>query len=219
MRTRQLLVAVAVGVAALIPTAAASAATLRVVSDAENVFGATASDVSSAMSYVDSKGKRHALKANTAMGQIVETGLPYTAVYDAGYDAAYLTRIVGVSASASGYWAFFVNGTPSMTGATDTKLKASDEVVWLVDSDYSTKNGPFTYDLDAKANANGTVTFSATRIGGPKAIVAGGAPLWINGAKVGNLAADGTLTITPSGTWTAQIPAKGRIAASETLAG
>ena len=30
---------------------------------------------------------------------------------------------------------------------------------------------------------------------------------------------NGTLTITPTGAWTAQIPAKGRIAASETLAG
>ena len=218
MRTRHLLVAAAIGAAALIPTTA-NAATLRVVSDAKNVFGATTTDVASARSYVDSKGKRHALKAGTAMGQIVETGLPYTAVFDASYNAAYLTRIVGASASATGYWAFFVNGVLSMTGATDTTLKASDEVVWLLDSDYSAKNGPFTYDLDAKANANGTVTFSATRIGGPKAIVAGGAPLHINGAKIGNLAADGTLTITPTGAWTAQIPAKGKIAASETLAG
>jgi hypothetical protein len=211
-------VAAAIGAAALIP-ATASAATLRVVSDGQNVFGAKATDVTSARSYTDSKGKRHVLKANTAMGQIVATGLPYTAVFDASYNAAYLTRLVGVKAATTGYWAFFVNGTLSMTGATDATLKSSDEVVWLVDSDYSTKNGPYAYNLDAKTNANGTVTFSATRIGSAKAIVAGGAPLLINGAKVGNLAADGTLTITPTGAWTAQIPAKGKIAASETLAG
>jgi hypothetical protein len=211
-------VAAAIGAAALIPTTA-SAATLRVVSDGQNVFGAKATDVTSARSYTDSKGKRHALKANTAMGQIVATGLPYTAVFDASYNAAYLTRLVGVKAATTGYWAFFVNGTLSMTGATDATLKSSDEVVWLVDSDYSTKNGPYAYNLDAKTNTNGTVTFSATRIGSAKAIVAGGAPLMINGAKVGNLAADGTLTITPTGAWTAQIPAKGKIAASETLAG
>lgn len=218
MRTRHLLVAAAIGAAALIPTTA-NAATLRVVSDGQNVFGAKATDVTSARSYTDSKGKRHVLKANTAMGQIVATGLPYTAVFDASYNAAYLTRLVGVKAATTGYWAFFVNGTLSMTGATDATLKSSDEVVWLVDSDYSTKNGPYAYDLDAKTNANGTVTFSATRIGSAKAIVAGGAPLLINGAKVGNLAADGTLTITPTGAWTAQVPAKGKIAASETLAG
>ena len=210
--------AAAIGAAALIPTTA-NAATLRVVSDGQNVFGAKATDVTSARSYTDSKGKRHALKANTAMGQIVATGLPYTAVFDASYNAAYLTRLVGVKAATTGYWAFFVNGTLSMTGATDATLKSSDEVVWLVDSDYSTKNGPYAYNLDAKTNANGTVTFSATRIGSAKAIVAGGAPLLINGAKVGNLAADGTLTITPTGAWTAQVPAKGKIAASETLAG
>ncbi len=218
MRTRHLLVAAAIGVAALFPTTA-SAASLRVVSNAQNVFGGTAIDVASARFYVDSKGKRHALKANSAMGQIVTTSLPYTAIYDATYSAAYLTRIVGTKAPSTEYWALFVNGTMSMTGATDATLKASDEVVWILDSDYSAKNGPFAYDLDAKTNANGTVTFSATRIGGPKAIVAGGAPLQINGAKIGNLAADGTLTITPVGAWTAQIPAKGRIAASETLAG
>jgi len=211
-------VAAAIGAAALIPTTA-NAATLRVVSDGQNVFGAKATDVTSARSYTDSKGKRHALKANTAMGQIVATGLPYTAVFDASYNAAYLTRLVGVKAATTGYWAFFVNGTLSMTGATDATLKPSDEVVWLVDSDYSTKNGPYAYNLDAKTNANGTVTFSATRIGSAKAVAAGGAPLLINGAKVGNLAADGTLTITPTGAWTAQVPAKGKIAASETLAG
>ncbi len=218
MRTRHLLVAAVIGAAAIIP-ATANAATLRVVSDGQNVFGATATDVTSARSYMDSKGKRHVLKAASAMGQIVGTDLAYTAVFDASYNAAYLTRIVGASAPTTGYWAFFVNGALSMTGATDTTLKATDEVVWLVDSDYSAKNGPYAYNLDAKANGDGTVTFSATRIGGTKAIVAGGAPLQINGAKVGNLAADGTLTITPSGAWTAQIPAKGRIAASETLAG
>ena len=218
MRTRHLLVAAAIGAAALIP-ATASAATLRVVSDGQNVFGAKATDVTSARSYTDSKGKRHVLKANTAMGQIVATGLPYTAVFDASYNAAYLTRLVGVKAATTGYWAFFVNGTLSMTGATDTTLKSSDEVVWLVDSDYSTKNGPYAYNLDAKTNANGTVTFSATRIGSAKAIIAGGAPLLVNGAKVGNLDAAGKLTITPAGSWTAQIPAKGKIAASETLAG
>jgi len=159
------------------------------------------------------------LKAGSAMGQVVATGLPYTAVYDASYNAAYLTRIVGTKAPATGYWAFFINGVLSMTGATDATLKASDEVVWILDSDFSTKNGPFSYDLDAKNNGNGTVTFSATRMGGAKAIVAGGAPLEVNGVKVGNLNANGTLTITPVGAWTAQIPAKGRIAASETLAG
>ena len=218
MRTRTILAAAAIGVAALIPTTA-SAATLRVVSDAQNVFGATASDVASARSYVDSKGKRHALKANSAMGQIVATSLPYTAVYDATYNAAYLTRIVGTKAPATGYWALFVNGTMSMTGATDATLKASDEVVWILDNDYSSKNGPYAYDLNAKNNGNGTVTFSATRMGGAKAIVAGGAPLEVNGVKVGNLNASGTLTVSLTSPWTAQIPTKKKIAASEKLAG
>ena len=218
MRTRNILAAAAFAVAIIVPTTA-SAATLRVVSGGQNVFGATATDVTSARAYVDSKGKRHVLKANSAMGQVVATGLPYTAVYDATYNAAYLTRIAGTKAPATGYWALFVNGTMSMTGATDATLKASDEVVWILDNDYSSKNGPYAYDLNAKNNGNGTITFSATRMGGTKAIVAGGAPLHINGAKIGNLAADGTLTITPVGAWTAQIPAKGRIAASETLAG
>jgi len=53
MRTRHLLVAAAIGAAALIPTTA-NAATLRVVSDGQNVFGAKATVVTSARSYTDS---------------------------------------------------------------------------------------------------------------------------------------------------------------------
>ena len=218
MRTRNILAAAAFAVAIIVPTTA-SAATLRVVSGGQNVFGATATDVTSARAYVDSKGKRHVLKANSAMGQIVATSLPYTAVYDATYNAAYLTRIVATKAPATGYWALFVNGTMSMTGATDATLKASDEVVWILDNDYSSKNGPYAYDLNAKNNGNGTVTFSATRMGGAKAIVAGGAPLEVNGVKVGNLNASGTLTVSLTSPWTAQIPTKKKIAASEKLAG
>ena len=219
MRTRQILVAAAVGVVALIPATAASAATLRVVSDAKNVFGETATTVTSATSYIDSKGKTHKLAANTAMGQIVETGLPYTAVYDAGYNAAYLTRIVGAKAPATGYWAFYVNDAPSTLGATDAKLKTTDEVVWIVDNDYSNANGPFAYDLNTKVNGDGTVTFTAMRFGANKAIAAGGAPLLVNGVKAANFDAKGRLTLPLSTGWTAQIPAKGKIAPSEIVAG
>ena len=56
-------------------------------------------------------------------------------------------------------------------------------------------------------------------MGGAKAIVAGGAPLEVNGVKVGNLNASGTLTVSLTSPWTAQIPTKKKIAASEKLAG
>jgi len=215
MRMRTILTAAAMAVAIIVP-AQASAATLRVVSGTANIFGATTTTVASASAYVDSKGKRHTLKPNTVLGQIATTGLPYTAVYSAGL-GAYLTKIVGVKAPKQGYWSLLINGKPSMVGAADARLKATDSVVWIADTDYSSKNGPFTYDLTATPNANGTVTFTGSRIGGAKPIIAGGAPLTVNGTVVGNLDKQGQLTITPPATWTASIGAKLKIVGSGIL--
>ncbi len=215
MRMRTILAAAAMTVVIIVPTQA-SAATLRVVSGGANIFGATTTTVASASTYVDSKGKTRKLKPNTVLGQIATTGLSYRAVYSTGL-GAYLTKIVGVKAPKQGWWKLLINGKPSMVGAADAQLKATDSVVWIADTDYSSKNGPFTYDLTATRNTNGTVTFKGSRIGGAKPIIAGGAPLTINGTVVGNLDQQGQLTITPPATWTAWIGAKRKIAGSGIL--
>ena len=221
MRTRHLLVAAAIGAVALIPTTA-NAATLRVVTPAKTVFGATATSVGSARAYLDSKGKAHALKANTALGQLVAaagyTGTSINAVYSAGM-GAYVTKIDGVAAPKTGYWELFVNDLPAAVGADALVLRKSDRVLWIADSDYSAKNGPFVYDLTAQKNSDGTITFTGWRVGGPKPVPAAGVMISVTGLVGATLNAKGQTTLTLPEPWTASIGARGTVIGSETLSG
>jgi len=222
MRTRHLLVAAAIGAAALIPTTA-SAATLRVVTDAKTIFGETATQVGSARSYVDTKGHVHKLKANTALGQLVAAAAyrntPLKAVYYPDFGDAIVTTINGHTAPKTGYWELFVNGYPARLGASATVLKNSDSAVWIADTDYSAKNGPFVFDLMSKTNTDGTVTFTGWKIGGPKPVPAVGERLLINNVLTAPLDAKGKLTVAVPEAWTASIGYRGNIVGSETLAG
>lgn len=218
MRTRTILAAAAVGVAAMLP-ASAQAATLQVVQGTRVVAGTEAEQAASATSYVDSKGHRHALKAHTALGQVVALGR-YTAVYSAGM-GAFLTRIAGRKAPTSGYWGLFVNGRPSMVGAADVVLKASDAVVWIADTDYSSKNGPYAYWLRSTDAGDGSTTFTGMRVGGPKATPAYTRNVVVTdalGEHWVRLDAQGRATFRTTGSWTAVIPAHGRAAPSQVLA-
>lgn len=221
MRTRTILAAAAFAVAIIVP-ASANAATLRVVTPANTIFGATSTQVGSARSYLDSKGKSHALKRNTALGQLAAatayTGSSLTAIYSAGI-GAYITRIAGVSSPTTGYWALVVNNNLAMVGAADLILKKTDEVVWIADNDYSSKNGPFVYNLDAKDNGNGTVTFSGYKIGGPKPIAAAGTLISVSGVLGVMLDAKGQATVSVATPWTASIGSTSNVIGSETLNG
>jgi hypothetical protein len=219
MRTRNLLVAVAIIGVGIVP-ATAQAATLRVVTPTKTLFGAEATHVGSAHAYLDSTGKAHALKPRTALGQLVAatgyTGTSLTAIHTPGM-GAYVSRIFGVPSPKTGYWALIVNKRPAMVGADSLILKKTDEVVWIADDDYSSKNGPFVYDLDAKTNADGTVTFTAWRIGGPKPTRAANTLLSVSGILGVTTDAKGQATVTVSAPWTASIGSTGNVIRSETL--
>lgn len=218
MRTRTILAAAAFAVAIIVP-AQATAASLRVVSTTKTVFGATETQVGSARAYVDSKGKGHSLKANTALGQLVAatgwTNTWLTAGYAAGL-GAYVTRI-GVAAPKSGYWALFVNGLPAAVGADNQILKKSDRVLWIADNDYSTRNGPFVYDLIATFNGDGTFTFTGTKVGGPKPKPAAGATLSVSGVPDVTLDANGKATVAVAMPFTSRIVSTRTIVGSEIL--
>lgn len=222
MRTRHLLVAAVIGAAALIP-ATASAATLRVVTDAKTIFGATATEVGSARAYVDTKGHVHKLRANTALGQLVAAAAyrnaPIKAVYYPDFGDAVVTTINGHTAPKTGYWQLFVNGYPAQLGASATILKHSDSAVWIADTDYSAKNGPFVFDLQSQKNADGTVTFTGWKIGGRKPVPAVGERLLINDVLTAPLDAKGKLTVAVPAMWTASIGYRGNIVGSDTLNG
>jgi hypothetical protein len=215
-------VAAAIGAAALIP-ATAHAATLRVVTDAKTIFGATATQVGSTRSYVDTKGHVHKLKPHTALGQLVAAAAyrnkPIKAVYYPDFGDAVVTTINGHTAPKTGYWELFINGYPAQLGASATILKHTDNALWVADTDYSAKNGPFVFDLSSKKNADGTVTFTGWKIGGPKPVPAVGERLLINDVLTAPLDAKGQLTVAVPTTWTASIGDRGNIVGSDTLAG
>ena len=221
MRTRTILAAAAFAVAIIVP-AQANAATLRVVSTTKTLFGESPTQVGSARAYLDSKGKSHALKRNTALGQVAAasayTGTSLTAIYTAGL-GAYITQIAGVSSPKTGYWALVVNNRLAMLGAADVILKKTDEVVWIADEDYLSKNGPFVYNLDAKDNGDGTVTFSGYKIGGPKPVAAAGTLISVSGVLGVMLDAKGKATVSVAKPWTASIGSTSNIIGSETLTG
>ena len=146
------------------------------------------------------------------------TNTEFEAVYFPEYKSAMVTEIAGVRAPKTGYWALFVNGSPAQLGAADVILKPTDSVVWIADTDYSAKNGPFVYDLASKDNGNGTVTFTGIRIGGTRPKPAAGVAITVNGTAV-TLDAKGKATIAIAHPWTASIGARGNVLASETLTG
>lgn len=221
MRTRTILAAAAFAVAIIVP-AQANAATLRVVSPTKTLYGATETQVGSTRAYLDSKGTSHALKANTALGQLVAaagwTGTSIVAGYSAGL-GAYVTKIAGVAAPKSGYWALFVNGLPAAVGADSQVLTKSDRVIWIGDNDYSVQNGPFVYDLTATKNTDGTVTFTGMKVGGRKPLPAAGLALSVTGVLGATLNARGQTTLTVPEHWTASIGSTGSISGSEILNG
>ena len=105
MSARKILVT-AVAIATLVVPTAAQAATLRVVTPTKTVFGASATHVGSARSYVDSKGHVHKLARHTALGQLVAaaayTGTAFGAVYYPEYKSAMVTTIAGVRSPETG---------------------------------------------------------------------------------------------------------------------
>ena len=216
MRTRSILVAAAVIGAALIPTTA-DAATLRVVAGKRTLLSVVQINVGSARSYMDTTGRAHRLKANTALGQLIAANAFYNTYAQVGYMAGlggFVTRIAGVAAPKKGYWALFVNGDMASLGADSTILDRGDDVVWIADDDYSSTNGPWVYRLTATQHASGLVTFTGIRIGGAEATPAKGAVLELGGVRIGVLDAKGRLTVRPEGAWTAKLAARGRTAAS-----
>ena len=222
MYAKGFLVAVVISAASIIPTQAA-ATTLRIVANGTTVFGATAPNVGSARAYIDTTGVARKLAAKTALGQLVAatsyTGLSYTAVHFEGLGEQ-ITSIGGVKAPSGGYWEVFVNGRPAMVGASSLKLKTADTVVWLLDNDYKLSNGPFVFELAAKRNADGTTTFTGTRIGAARPTPAAGAALSGFGVAGAVLDAQGQVTLPglPAG-WQATIAATAGTSASQILGG
>ena len=221
MRTRTILAAAAIGAVAILP-ATADAATLRVVSGKRTILSVRQVNVGSARAYLDTAGRSHRLKANTALGQLITANAFYNTYLRISYMSglgAYVTRIAGVAAPKKGYWALFVNGDMAPLGADSTIVHRDDSVIWIGDDDYSSKNGPWVFQLDANARASGMVTFTGVRIGGAKATPAKGVPLVVNGEQTVTLDGDGKATVRLSGAWTATLAARGRTAASLPISG
>jgi hypothetical protein len=121
--------------------------------------------IGASRSWRDTNGLTYALPKDRALGQLV-TG---TALFGRHLGVAstplgpFVQNIAGVAAPEKGFWALFVNNTFATVGARDIELNRGDEVVWLLDPDY-TRPGPNFLDLDLVSRRGGTATFRVTRV-------------------------------------------------------
>ncbi len=168
-RTRLAALAVSAAVTSLAPAVAPTAAqadtraALRVTTVERQLFQIDAAGA--ARSWRDLDGRTHALPKNRALGQLV-TG---TSLFGRHLGVAstelgpFVQNIAGVAARDKAFWAFFVNNAFAPVGARDYELQRGDEVVWLLDPDFS-KPGPNYLDLDLVAQRRSTATFRVTRV-------------------------------------------------------
>ena len=176
----RLLAATLTGAAVLAGSAAASAAAgptveVRAVSTKKQVIAPTI--VGASQAFVDSAGVAHVLTGPTALGATVTAanvwGLTIGGSWFDQYGAAFVTRIAGVTAPATGVWSLYINDRFSAVGATDVKLKKGQKVTWLETANY--KISPKVLDLVLKKATKSSLTFSVWTVGGPKPVAAKGA--------------------------------------------
>ena len=164
-RTRFAALALTAAVTSLAPAAAQAdtRAALRVTTEGRQLFQVDA--VGAARSWRDVNGLTYALPKDRALGQLV-TG---TALFGTHLGVAstelgpFVQDIAGVAARDKAFWALFVDNRFATVGARDYELQRGDEVVWLLDPDFS-KPGPNYLDLDLVARRRGTATFRVTRV-------------------------------------------------------
>lgn len=178
-------VALAALAACCVPASALAAtrATLRVITPSRTVLGAHPPLVGAARSYLDDAGAAHALKANTVMGQLVAGTAFYGVPLDVSFNPSlggYVSAIGGVSGGSKGFWELFVNDRSATLGAEAQTFRAGDEVVWVLDPDFSAP-GPFFLDLNVVRRSAGRVTFSVVQAGGTSPVPAAGATIRVNG--------------------------------------
>lgn len=204
MSTRRFLVT-AVAIATLVIPTVAHGATIRVTSAKQPLLGNLEWSSGSARAFLADDGTPRALKANTALGQLVAATAFTGTALDVGEFAGlgvYVEAIGGEKVGPKGAWMFYVNGRAAQVGADSQVLRGSDEVIWWLDTDYGKKD-PVILDLSAKTQADGTVLFTARKADGKGFKAAKGATIVIDGAKAGTTNAKGQLRVTPAGDWDA----------------
>ncbi len=177
---RRVLAAAVTGAAVLSGSAAASAAhgpivEVRAVSTTRDVIAPTLSGT--AQAYTDDAGVAHPLAGPTALGALVTAangqGRNVTGTYYPSFSDMLVTTIAGVKpSSANGYWSFFLNGSPSQTGAGSTTVKKGDAVAFILE------NGTvatLVLDLSVRRVAKRSISFKVRTIGGKSPVATSGA--------------------------------------------
>jgi uncharacterized protein DUF4430 len=171
----------------LIPAGIATALpcpSLRVEAPAGTVI--PADNVCSTRAYLDTTGTARALVPKTVLGQLVAAagslGYPLGIAFDAQL-GGFVSSIGGVAPGPNGFWELLVDNRASQTGASTTILKPSQEVVWVLDTDFN-KPGPFVLDMDVVRASNGVLAVRMVRTNGTKITPAKGARVHVNNLTV-----------------------------------
>lgn len=201
MSARTILVT-AVAIATLVVPTVAHAATIRVTSAKAPLLGNLEWESGSARAYLNDAGKPHALKANTALGQLVAaTAFTGTKLVIAEYEGLgpYVKSIGTERLGAKGAWDVYVNGRTPQLGAGTLVLRATDQVIWFLDTDYS-KAGPVILDLDVEQLAGGLL-FTVRKADGKGYKPAVGATVTLDGVAIGTTDAKGQLSHASTADW------------------
>jgi hypothetical protein len=226
-RTRVLAAVTAALLAAPVAAQAAGPrATVRAMTATQTVLPGDQA-VGAARAYLDGDGVAHALSPNTVLGQLVAGAALEGADLGIGFNPQFggFVNAIGGIAPANpdvGSWSLFIDNALAATGAETATIKKGQEVVWILDPDFTTP-GPTFLDLDPvrAAAVPGTFwfTFAVTLAGGEKPVPAKGATVILNGRphKV-NARGRVTIEVRQGADWTARATLKGSIR-SETLRG
>lgn len=203
MSARKILVT-AVAIATLVIPTVAHGATIRVTSEKKPLLGNLEWESGSTRSYVNDADAAVILPAGTALGQLVAatafTSTPLMIGEFAGL-GPYVKTIGTEKLGAKGAWDIYVNGKTPQVGAGALVLRASDQVIWFLDGDYS-KKGPVILDLQVKQLLGG-VLFTVRKADGTGLKPAKGATVTVDGVAVGTTDARGRLSIPEPEDWDA----------------
>ncbi len=168
-----------------VPAASAARATVRVMTATADLIGPVPELSGAARSYVDDTGTVQVLPADTVMGQLVAVA----AVHDLAVGVhvssfgGYVTGIGGVTPDpTAGFWELFVNDAAATAGADQTTIHRGDEVVWVLDPDF-TRPGPSFLDLNLVTRRRRRAVLHVTRVDETGAVPGAGAHLRVAGRR------------------------------------
>lgn len=212
MKPTRLCIATAVALLVCVPAAGAARGTVRVMTAEHDLIGPAPQLSGAVRAYLDDTDTAVTLPPGTVMGQLFAAAAVHDLAVSVHVSAfgGFVTAIGGVAPDPNaGFWELFVNDQPASVGADQTTLHTGDEVVWVLDPDFTTP-GPSFLDLDMVRRRPGRAVLHVTRVDETGAAAAAGARVRVRGHWY-TAGAGGDVTVRVRGAWSARARLSGSI--------